>query len=129
MKHISYFEAFDGKQFDDEQECYEYELEQKAEKLTGDVILWNHSHNILPLSTAGYEEAMYVQVNTEEGAQYLEELAASVGLATPWGYGNAPRPGKWVYVEGEARHYDWLDFYDLEDFYNTCEIVFNSAPI
>ena len=128
MKHISYFEAFDGKQFDDEQECYEYELELKAKTLTEDLFFLNSRHDILPLSTAGYEQAVYVRVNTEESAQYLEELAVTVGLATPWGYDNAPRPGKWIYVEDEARHFDWLEFGDLEDFYNTCEVVFNSVP-
>lgn len=128
MKHISYFEAFDGKQFNDEQECFEYELELKAEKLTEDLLLWSHHHDVLPLTSAGYEEAMYVCANTEEAGRYLDDLAGTVGLSPPWGYGNAPRSGKWVYVGDEARGFDWLEFGELEDFYNTCEIVFNSAP-
>ena len=128
MKHVEYYLADDGTEFDYESDCYQYELELKTKTLTNDLFFLNSHHDVLPLTSAGYEQAIYVCANTEEAAQYLDELAAAVGLSTPWRYREGPRPGRWIYVEGEARHFDWLDFGDLEDFYNTCETAFNSVP-
>ena len=126
MTHVEYFEADDGTMFDDEFDCYQYELELRAKTLTTDLFFFDSHHNALPLTRLGYEDSYYVCVNTEEASEYLNDLAGFTGQCPPWGSNNEPRPGKWVYVEGGP--VGWLEFGELEDFYNTCEAVFNSVP-
>lgn len=76
------YEAFDGKIFDNEDECLDYELAKKAENI--ELTLLNGNLETLPNSADGLSRAMFIIVNKQEDIDFVKTIAEECGYGHPW---------------------------------------------
>ena len=90
--------ADDGKQFDDEWECENYEFVIKHPSLK-DICFYDENGNMLDdvLDQNTYEYAMKIIVPTDEAAKSLYELEKYAGFCA---YRNIDSAGTWVWENG-----------------------------
>lgn len=82
MKRVEQFIADDGKIFDDEWECEQYErnLKFKSVTINKDFRLWNKNRQL----TDDISDAFYIEVLNEEAIEYIIAISEDDGLSTPW---------------------------------------------
>lgn len=93
MKAIYY--AFDGKDFDDEDECQEYELKLMRQNL--EVKMFNREGN----NEENLEQAFFIYVPNSESWEKLADYAKQLGLAYP------PKEGLWEWNESGKFCCEW----------------------
>ena len=80
MRVIKTYIADDGKRFDSEYECMEYEEKLRSNKFADSAFLFDQDGKKLPLTGDGFEQAYFIICKTEEAADYLyEESLAGCG--------------------------------------------------
>jgi hypothetical protein len=120
------YEAFDGTVFEDEDECREYEIKEKAKTLS--LTMLDHKWNVLNNDKeTSYECAFALIVNKKEDIEFINELAREQGYSTPWSmaWGRKgeceEKLGVYVYDENHDR---WVNFdekfAEIKDIYNRC---------
>lgn len=122
-EHIIYkYEAFDGKMFDDEDECRDYETTEKSKNAT--VTLLDYKWDKLKLNDDGVSRAYAIILNSSEDIAFIKELFDYVGVGHPFTdrWGNcAEKVGIYVYDE---RHDVWVNFdekfAEIKDIYERC---------
>ena len=79
------FEAFDGKQFDDEDECRDYELSQEEKEVNGQIILLNQYGGVIAgrVSEADFDRVFTIAVGNEEAVEFLNKLFDENGTYAP----------------------------------------------
>lgn len=82
MEEITMFRANDGKMFDDEDECYEYEAELAAKVVQGQIALFGATYNPLPLAPEQVDEAFYARIDTEEAFDWFKDTLYNRGSMT-----------------------------------------------
>ena len=120
------YEAFDGKIFEDEDECREYEIKEKAKTIS--LTILDHKWSVLDNNKEeSYENAFALIVNKKEDIEFIKELAREQGYTCPW-YAGWGRKGEckeelgiYVYDEDYDR---WVNFdekfAEIKDIYNRC---------
>lgn len=104
MKEVLYYVADDGKKFEDEDACREYELNLKVRSSSG-LIMFTDDFEL----TKHFDESTYLVVRNGDGCDLLDELCDSYGFIAPWGFKeNDRKPGIYVYK------YETDEWYDLE---------------
>lgn len=93
--------AFDGKEFDDEYDCADYEIEQMMLNAKG-LRMYDENGNL----TDDAERCDYLFCPTEEDAAAYAALSEYIGLESPWG-NEDPRPGAWIW----SNH--WENYEDI----------------
>lgn len=73
MEEIRMFRANDGKMFEDEEECQEYECELALNAVSGQIALFSGSRKPLPLVPQSVEEALYARIDTEEAFNWFKD--------------------------------------------------------
>ena len=98
MKHI--YEAFDGTQFDDEYDCYQYEWKHSHPHLN-EIKFLDKNNNELKnfLSDDAYNKTDTIIVPSEECVKELEDLVEHTGFMS---YESIDRPGIWVYCQPDG---------------------------
>lgn len=122
------FIANDGKEFEDEYECQCYELSMEVRKTCGALKFFDEDGKKLEVSPRAVDEVFFVVAENDFAVEVAQKVFAEGGYVSPWDCGTYD-PGYYVYV-GDRRDMfraEWLDFNDIEDFYNTCDNVFNRA--
>lgn len=122
-EHIIYkYEAFDGKMFDDKDECRNYEIAEKSKNAT--VTLLDHKWNKLELNDDGVSRAYAIIFNSSEDIAFIKELFNDAGFGHPFTHcwGNCEeKVGIYVYDE----NHDWWvnfdeKFAEIKDIYERC---------
>ena len=117
-KHIYQCEVC-GKEFNDEDECREHEMEHITTKLKGAVMMMDSLGKILPLDDIhiAIERAYAIYVGCKEVADILWELFKDEGYETPIENISTPvlYPAFFIYDQDDYR---WLYLNDLEEEYN-----------
>ena len=102
MTEITKWVADDGEEFEDYDECREYEigLELKAHK---DAIhLWDYRKNPISLHDEGdYEKAYYLLIETEPALNALENIASEYWSVQTPGNDGFSKPGLFVWDEDD----------------------------
>lgn len=96
MEEITMFRANDGKMFDDEDECRDYESELAIGAINGQIALFSGSRKQLPLTRQSVDEALYARIDTEEAFDWFKDALYDIG---------APTEG--LYWYGEPDIYMW----------------------
>lgn len=96
--------AFDGTEFTDEDECFEYETELNFGTFKGHVFLFNSVRQPMPFSLANFEACLYVSINDDSAA------ASFVAAMEAEGYSELPR-AKGIY-EYNARRDRWENLHE-----------------
>lgn len=83
MKEIVTYEAFDGTQFDNENECYEYERMKLSGEYSGQIHFFDYSKKPLKIS-CNADEVYYAIVETVEAAMWWNDSCSAEGLNQPF---------------------------------------------
>ena len=117
-KHIYQCEVC-GKEFNDEDECREHEMEHITAKLKGAVVMMDSLGEVLPLDDmhTAIERAYAIYVGCKEAADILWEAFDDEGYNTPIENieTSIQYPAFFVY---DQDNYCWLYMRDLEEEYN-----------
>jgi hypothetical protein len=100
------YRAFDGKEFDDEEECLDYELKVKTENFTKSNHLAFFDKNGDRLNTSIFKalvEAEFISIVTKNAFEIVEKVGKDYGLAFP------PKCGFWTWDSSKE---DWVDIDD-----------------
>lgn len=102
--------ANDGKEFDNENDCLNYEFEQSIKDFT--VKIWDENKNPLAFnSQLNLEKIWYIKIEHPQQAKILDDLHEQAGLYTPFnGNYNRNLIGLWWYNE-------------MDEFINLTELV------
>lgn len=122
-EHVFYrYEAFDGKIFDDEDECRDYEIAEKSKNAT--VTLLDYKWNKLELNDDGASRAYAIIFNSSEDIAFIKEFFEEAGYGHPFNnlYGNCEeKTGIYVY---DDLHDKWVNFdekfAEIKDIYERC---------
>lgn len=71
MKEVLMFQADDGKMFDDEDECREYECEVATKAVNGQIALFGANREPLPFTPEQVNNAFYARIDTEEAFDWF----------------------------------------------------------
>lgn len=82
MEEIRMFKADDGKMFEDEDECREYECELAADKVKGQITLFDANRKPLSLLPQAVDEAYYARIDTEEAFDWFKDMLYEQGSMT-----------------------------------------------
>jgi hypothetical protein len=79
MEEITMFRAEDGKMFNDEDECREYECELAADKVKGQIALFDANRKPLPLIPSQLDDTFYARIDTEEAFEWFKDTVYEQG--------------------------------------------------
>ena len=117
MKEIRYFEAFDGKQFDNEDECLDYEFTKRVEPLKKMLIFWNGRGQKMNIENSyDIDNAWAIRCTSIDAATFLKEWGDREECRTPYDeidleYDVVPL-GNFIYFADE-----WHLVSDIFDYY------------
>ena len=117
-KHIYQCEVC-GKEFDDEDDCREHEMEHITAKLKGVVVMMDSLGEVLPLDDihTAIEKSYAIYVGCKEAADILWEMFDDEGYSTP--IENIETPIQYpAFFTYDQDKYCWLYMRDLEEGYN-----------
>lgn len=100
MEKVITYVAFDGTEFDYEDECYEYERLKQGEKFVGQIHFFDRHKIPLKIGYYDSDDIFYAVVNTTEAAEWWNRLCEEEGTPQPF----EKRP----YKPG----FYWYDIYD-----------------
>lgn len=107
MKKITMYEAIDGKQFNTEDECVQYESRLEATKYKDSALLFNIDGIRLDFSDKDMNEAYFIHALTDEAAQFLtKKFGRRFGL--PWDSAKSAKASTWVFVDD-----NWVAAHDI----------------
>jgi len=102
MTEITRYVANDGKEFDDEDDCMEYEMSLMPG--ANEVTMLAHCRNGRLSITHDIEDASYMYVHTSDAVDYLTEKGDYIGVIVPESVGffrwNGDR-SEWIDIEME----------------------------
>ena len=108
-----------GKEFNDEDDCREHEMEHITAKLKGGVVMMDSLGEVLPLEDihTAIERAYAIYVGCKEAADILWEMFDDEGYSAPIESIETPiqYPAFFIY---DLDNYCWRDMRDLEEEYN-----------
>lgn len=114
------YRAFDGKEFDDEEECEAYERRAQMPKELMGFKLFDDTGAETKLFDEEYrvnEEIFFIITHSAEEAEALHEVLHDEGISSPWDKGWGTRTarefcaGEFFYDSSED---DWFDFATYE---------------
>lgn len=120
------YRAYDGKEFDSEEECEAYETISAIPKEHLGFKLFDLNGEPMPLlneDNSVCENFYYIKTHSTEEAATLHEIMRTVGICSPWdGTNNNFEAGRYYY---DSEDYKWKNFKDFEDSYNYMLNIFN----
>ena len=125
------YRAYDGKEFDSEEDCELYETVSTIPKEHLGFKLFDRYGEPMPLLNEDnlvYEDFYYIKTHSAEEAATLHDILCTVGYGSPWdnrGWaGNKFEAGCYYYDCEDSR---WKNFKDFEDTYNHMLSIFNQG--
>ena len=123
------YRAYDGKEFDSEEECEVYETISTIPKERCGFKVFNRCGEQVPLlnnDNLVYDEFYYIKTHSAEEAETLHKILRTVGLSSPWDQsswqnGFEYSAGCYYY---DCNNSEWKDFKEFEHTYETMRNVF-----
>lgn len=112
--------AEDGKTFNNEEECYKYELSLKSAQFCNEAFLYDEEGRPLPLTDEGFSDAFFIKCKTDEAAQFMKD-AFTGNWVSPWDSRPA-MAGCWIF-----RDYIWWQ--PIDEFLAMYDIAKNIRDI
>ncbi len=107
MKKVIYYEANDGKRFESEGECAQYEFNKDFEKITEMLMMWDDDGEKIKITYhTDLERAYAIYCSSITAAIFLKKWGEKDRILTPYsnidieGCGEAPL-GKFIYFNDE----------------------------
>ena len=82
MEIMTMFRADDGKMFDDEDECREYEYELAKDAVKGQIALFGVKRNLLSLNRQVIDDTYYARIDTKEAFDWFYDQCENAGCMT-----------------------------------------------
>ena len=86
MTEYTTYVAFDGSEFDDEDDCLAYERTIQATDYEGEIFFYDSYHKPLPLHTEDLDDVYFVNIRTEKACQWFVDRCRDCGSTNPWSY-------------------------------------------
>lgn len=108
MREICYYEANDGKRFDDRWDCIQYERQKQLEECKDEFIFFDDHREKLAFEDATTENVIYIIIKTDRAAEVVGHWFRDDCCVDPFGglYKNCV--GTWVYGEIIDKGDDWF---------------------
>lgn len=107
MKEVIYYEANDGKRFDNEWECAQYEFDKDFAKIADMLVMWDGNGEKMKIThRTNLDRAYAIYCSSITAAIFLKEWGEREGVATPYsdidieGHSEVPL-GEFVYFNEE----------------------------
>ena len=101
MYEVTKYIADDGREFDDEEECLEYEQRMALAIINGQFLMLDDRFNVVDNPVYNFDEVTYIYVKTDEAARQLHETLTRE-WTVPWD--NYPKSaGVWFKCEERDR--------------------------
>lgn len=97
MKQVIYYEADDGRRFNDRWECIEYERRKVLEEHKDEFQFFNYHKKPIPIEEATTENVMYIVVKSENCAKAIGDWFNSDECVDPFDGLYCECVGTWVY--------------------------------
>lgn len=114
MEKIVKYVAFDGTEFDDEDECLDYELETEAKEYIEHFALYDHNRKPIKFYADDQvlEHTNYIVVKSEKAVSFLDDWMIDYGCYSTIGKaadlaGIENRVGLWMWSEVEETWVHW----------------------
>ena len=123
------YRAYDGKEFDSEEECEAYETISTIPKERLGFKLFDLDGELMPLlneDNSVCENFYYIKTHSAEEAATLHEIMRTVGIYSPWdghSWQNGFEYGAGCYYY-DRNDSEWKDFKEFEHTYETMRNVF-----
>lgn len=124
MIEICYYQADDGKRFDDRWECQQYERQKQLEECRDEFIFLDYHREPLALKDATTESVTYIIIKTDRAAEVVGNWFNDDGCFDPFDGIYEQCVGTWVYGEVIDKGDEWLKLEnEIEKLQNLLEIV------
>ena len=108
MKTKTIYIAFDGREFEDETECYEYEMDKQFAEIQNELVMKDSKGNMVDI--IDFDSCDYLVCKTKRAAEILYEWAVGYfGYNVPWNTKHAADEGYYFY------NYDTEQWEDIEE--------------
>lgn len=109
MKEIKYYLADDGTKFENEDECVQYESQQKLKEYINDFQFFDRNKNLIPIEEADENKVDIIVIKTSAAATYVGEWFEDRGCYNPFcGCEFGHEVGTWVYGDIIDSGDDWF---------------------
>ena len=110
MTEYTTYVAFDGTEFDDEDDCLAYERTIQATDYEGEIFFYDINRKPIPLHTEDLEDVYFVNIETEKACQWFVDRCGDCGATHPWSYNpyrkeELPMTGFFYYSDEEWHHW------------------------
>ena len=82
-KYTTYI-AFDGEEFDDEDDCLAYERKLQATNFEGEIFLYNINREPIPLDIEDLDDVYFVNIETERAREWFIGRCWDCDSVHPW---------------------------------------------
>ena len=86
MTEYTTYVAFDGSEFDDEDDCLAYERTMKATDYEKEIFFYNVNREPVPLHVEDLNDVYFVNIKTEKACQWFVDRSQDCGSTHPWSY-------------------------------------------
>lgn len=107
MEEIRYWVAEDGKKFDYEDDCIEYERKIMLEEYKEHFKFFDYNKCPIPIEDATTEKVFYIIIKTEKGAEVVGEWFKTENCFDPFDEQYDSAIGTWYYSGNERRGDGW----------------------
>ena len=105
METKTIYIAFDGREFEDDTECYEYEMDKQLLNVHNDLIMRDADGNEIGMNQFG--ECYYLTCKTKAAAEVVWDWGYEYqGYDTPWYSKIGAKPGNYFYDTNTEKWYD-----------------------
>ena len=113
MREIIYYEANDGKRFESETDCLNYEFEQDFEPIADELALWDDNGDIIKITPyTNIDDAWAIHCSSIDAAIFLKEWGEKDRVTTPYtnidimgGCAEVPL-GEFIWLNSSWNHID-----------------------
>lgn len=102
----------DGREFQNELECLEYEKDLQKAQFNDTLFLFDDDGNRVKIEK--FEQVYFINAKTDEAAQFLHDEWNGYYL-TPWTHKNIPKAGCYLFYED--------DWHTLEEYLKRIELI------
>ena len=126
------YRAYDGKEFDSEEDCEVYETISTIPKEHLGFKLFDRDGELMPLlneDNSVCEDFYYIKTHSAEESATLHEIMRTVGIYSPWdghSWQNGFEYGAGCYYY-DCNNSEWKDFKEFEHTYETMRNVFKDG--
>jgi hypothetical protein len=106
------YKAKDGKIFDDEWECENYENALECQELANTLLWWNNNREPIPVSKNA-DNLYFFYIKSDKAVDFMEEICCANG----WSYDELEENGMYYWSEGDEcfrNTTQQIDFYEDE---------------